>query len=195
MGGSKETVVSNTTSTSTPTPSAEETALNKLELQRQRELFGPGMNLQKQGMSLASQLLGGSTDLPGFIGDLGQGIGEEQTADIVKRSLEDIRPGFQSSGIFDSGVRAELEARTAGDIRRQTAEFNIGNRLNLLNLALSGQAQVQAPQIGFANQLSQRLSGLRSVNTSGTSNQVTSSPFNFGQAAGTAIGAAGLFLP
>ncbi|GAG65254.1 unnamed protein product, partial [marine sediment metagenome] len=101
----------------------------------------------------------------GFLGDLPGGISEERTGEIVQESLRDIDPRFQQSGLLDSGVRASISGRVAGDIRRQSEEFNIGNRLNLLNLALGGQAQVQQPILGFSSQLGQRLAGLRPTST------------------------------
>ena len=69
----------------------------------------------------------------------------------------------QAQGILESGVGASIQGRVAGDVRRQAAEFNIGNQLNLLNLALSGQAQVQAPGLGVGSTLGGRLAGLRSI--------------------------------
>ena len=65
-------------------------------------------------------------------------------------------------------------SRVQGDVRRQAAEFNIGNLQNLLNLALSGQAQVQAPIVGFSASLGNRL---QSTGTTTTSfNQQTARP-------------------
>jgi hypothetical protein len=77
-------------------------------------------------------------------------------------------PSFQASGIMDSGVSASVAGRTAGDIRRGAAEFNVGAMQNLLNLALSGQAQVQQPMLAQSSQLASQLAGLRAINTTGT---------------------------
>lgn len=74
-------------------------------------------------------------------------------------------------GLLDSGVNAAVSGRTSGDIRRQAAEYNIGNLQNLLNLALSGQAQVQQPIVGMSGILNQRLAGLGSTTSNYTSTQ------------------------
>lgn len=163
MGGEKTT----STQTQRATPTAEETELNKILLGQAREADPLVRQTQKSGLELADLLLQGQ-NLPGFLSGLPGGISPEVTSGIVQQSLEDIRPGLQAAGLFDSGVRAELEARTAGDIRRASEEFNIGNRLNLLNLAIGGQAQVQQPVLAGAGTLSSNLRGLRSISGSST---------------------------
>ncbi len=97
------------------------------------------------------------------------------TSSIVNESLADITPGFAQSGLLDSGVRAVVGGRIAGDIRRGSEEFNIGNRLNLLNLALSGQAQVQQPILAQSANLGNRLAGLRSMTATGSYSNTGSS--------------------
>lgn len=183
MGQSKTTVSSNTTTTPEATP--EEAELNKLEIERQKRLLEPSIGVQQQGLDLVSQMLSGSTNLPGYFGQIGEGIGREGTVigdqdinQLVTRSLEDIYPQFQNQGILDSGVAAELSARTAADVRSQAAQFNAqqdysrqaynqGNILNLLGLGISGQAQVQQPVIAYNQTLSERLAGLRPTTTVG----------------------------
>jgi len=123
---------------------------------------------QIAGLSLAEQLLKGSEPLPGFFNELSQGISPEVTQSIVNQSLKDIAPSFQSAGILDSGVAASISARTSADIRRASEEYNIGNRLNLLNLALSGQAQVQAPVLATSSQLLGTLGTLGRTTSSST---------------------------
>ena len=154
--------------TQTPKPTPEETRLNQLQIQATEATQPQLIEAQKSGLSLINQLLAGQEQLPGFFTQLGQGISPQITNDIVQQSLRDIMPSFQQSGILDSGVAASIAGRTAGDIRRASEEFNIGNRLNLLNLALSGQAQVQQPILGQAEMLGSRLAGLRSMTTQGT---------------------------
>lgn len=175
MGKAKETttVDQRTTQQVTPQPTAEETRLNQLAVQRE-EATQPGLiAAQMSGLELVRRLLEGSEALPGTFQSLAAGISPEVTSSIVSRSLEDITPSFQQAGLLDSGVRASVSGRIAGDIRRASEEFNIGNRLNLLNLALSGQAQVQQPILGFSSLLSQRLAGLRSVTSTGTTSGST----------------------
>ena len=190
-GGSQQS------STTTPKPTAEETELNRLQLEREKFLDPQIRETQSSGLSLANQLLRGEEDLPGFLSTIPGGISPEITSSIVQESLRDIRPSFQQSGLLDSGVRASIEARTAGDIRRASEEFNIGARQNLLNLALSGQAQVQNPILGFSGQLGSRLAGLRTVTQTGSSSfnqQTVQRPNTTSQllGIGTAIGGAAI---
>lgn len=197
MGGSKVETGGNTTTQATPT--AEETELNKMELQRQRDINPYIVPMQQQAYTLGSQLLQGK-QLPGYLGSLPQGVqseqmdvgstqlGEDYTADLVRQSLRDIFPQFQQMGLpVESGVAQSIAGRTAGDIRRNVAETNIergmgarqfniqtdqanqyqnlNNLFNLLNLAVGGQAQIQAPVMAGADTLGQRLAGLRTTQT------------------------------
>lgn len=85
--------------------------------------------------------------------------------------------------------------------RRGGEAFNIGNLLNLLNLAVGGQASIQQPVLSTGQQLTQALAGLRSVNTQGTATQNTTqygmNPFmksfqtSMGQVPSTIIGRIG----
>jgi len=116
--------------------------------------------------------------LPGYLNTLPGGISPEVTQSLVDQSLRDIKPSFQQGGILDSGVAASIGARTAADIRNQSAQFNLQNLQQLLNLALGGQAQVQQPVIGQASALGQRLAGLTSVSQTGNSSmQSNQNPF------------------
>ena len=182
MGRSQTNVTGDTAQSSKATPTAEETELNRLQLEREKFLDPQIRETQSAGLGLSTQLLRGESDLPGFLSEA-IGIGESQQQEIVDQSLRDIAPGFQQSGLLDSGVRASISARTAADLRRATAEFNIGAKQNLLNLALSGSAQVQQPILGFSGQLSQRLAGLRTINQTGNFSQQTLGP-SFGQTFG-----------
>ncbi len=126
-------------------------------------------------------------------------FGEEQTGEIVKSSLRDLYPQLQAMGVpLESGVATSIAGRTAGDIRRGVAESNIerelaireanlnigqttqyqniNNLLNLLNLAVGGQAQIQQPVIATGGTLGQRLAGLRTTTTTGATT-TTSNPF------------------
>lgn len=175
MGKDKQTgnstTVVNQTQQATATP--EEKRLNQLEIER-IEATQPGqIALQQQGLDLTNKLLSGSTDLPGFFGDIGRGLSEEAVTDLSQAALRDLYPQLNAQGILDSGTAASVAARTAGDVRRASYEYNIGNKLNLLNLALSGQAQVQAPLLSQSATLGGRLAGLRSISTSGTTSSNT----------------------
>lgn len=202
MGGSKSSGQSSGSSqqTTTVTPTAEETELNRLRLEREKSLDPSIRRAQQQGLDLSSLLLTGGSGgrgLPGFLQPLPGGISESVTQDIVNQALGDVRAGLQTGGLLDSGVRQELEARTAADIRTQSAQFNLQNLQQLLNLAVGGQAVPLQSPLGFGSLLSQSLAGLRSTNTSGTFNQRTQTvnPFltgsNIMQGIGTGIGVFG----
>lgn len=183
------TTVNNTTQTATPDPSMVEQ--NKLDLELRKGNQQGLADIQSSGLNLGNLLLKG-LGLPGYLNKLPGGIDEDTTQGLVDQSLRDIQPMFQNSGLIDSGTRASISARTANDTRLNSAQFNIQNLSQLLNLALGGQAQVQAPQITQAGMLGQRLAGLSSVNTSGvnTQTQIGMNPFrkSFAQAGGQFLG-------
>jgi hypothetical protein len=182
-GSSKETTVVESSGTQQATATPEERELMQLDIAARKEIQPQQLETQKAGLDLVNRLLAGETDLPGFFGQIGRGISPEITSEISQKAVADLMPSFQSSGIMDSGVSASVAGRTAGDIRRVSEEFNIGNKLNLLNLALSGQAQVQQPILAQSAMLGQQLAGLRAITTSGTQQQTTTRPRDyFGQA-------------
>lgn len=161
-GSSQETQSSGST---TRQPTAEERALTKMDLSL-REKTDPYLApMQIQGLKLGEQLLSGTTPLPGWMAGMEKGISPEITQSIVDESLRDVNTQMAGQGLMDSGTRASLISRTSGDIRRAAEEFNIGNKLNMLNLALTGQAQIQQPILGFSGNLGQRLT------TTGTTTQ------------------------
>ena len=196
MGSSKSTEQTSSGSTQTQTPNLHPIEVERMtRLSNREEFLEPQVrDVQSGGLDLVSQLLGG-LDLPGYLSGLPGGIDEGVTQDIVDSSLGDVRAGLQGGGLLDSGVRSELEARTSADIRTQSAQFNLQNLQQLLNLAVGGQAQVQAPIIGAGAQLSQSLAGARGMTTTGTgfSNTTTRNPFLTGAdimgGIGTGIGA------
>src|SRR3990167_9415251 len=172
MGSDKSKSTTTVNQSTTPTPTAEETRLNQLDLQLREQNQGALGQVQGNSLNLANLLLQGQ-QLPGYLQGLPGGISPDVTQSIVDQSLRDIKPSFQQGGILDSGVAASVAGRTAGDIRMNSAQFNLQNLQQLLNLAVGGQAQVQQPIIGQAGALGQRLAGLRSVNQTGTTNQTT----------------------
>src|SRR3990167_7748159 len=196
MGSDKSKSTTTVNQSTTPTPTAEETRLNQLDLQLRERNQGALGDVQGNSLNLANLLLKGQ-GLPGYLGGLPGGVDEGVTQSIVDKSLRDIKPSFQQGGILDSGVAASVSARTAGDIRRNSAEFNINNLMQLLNLATGNAAQVQTPILAQSSDLGGRLAGLRSVNQTGNSNTTTKSmnPFlkSFQQSAGTSLGKGLLF--
>jgi len=191
MGGEKKSETTVVNQTTTPQPTAEETALNKLKLEQQQELNPFETRNIKSGLDLSNLLLKG-LNLPGYLNTLPGGIDEATTQSIVDQSLKDINPYFAQSNLLDSGVRASAMARTAGDVRRQSATFNLQNLQQLLNLAVGGQAIPVQAATNEGVALGQRLAGLRSVNTSGVSTATSKGPNPFLQSfqtgAGTALG-------
>jgi hypothetical protein len=192
MGREKQSGSTTINQQSQATPTAEETALNKLQLEQAQAAQAGTIEAQSNSMNLVNKLLTGSMDLPGYLKTLAGGITEDQTQSMVNQSLRDIRPGFQSQGILDSGTAMSIAGRTAGDIRNQNAQFNIGALQNMLNLALSGQAQVQAPVQGATSQLGSRLAGLRSTTSSSSQSteQYSMNPFlkSFQTSLGSSLG-------
>jgi hypothetical protein len=193
MGSEKSSGTTVVNQTTKATPTAEETALNKLELERAQKAQPGQIQTQESGLNLINQLLTGNSDLPGFFKQLSGGISEDMTSQMVQSSLKDLYPQFQSSGIMDSGTAAAVAGRTAGDIRMGTAEYNQQNLMQLLNLALSGSTSIQQPLLAQSASLGSRLAGLRSTNTSGTTNTTSSSmnPFlkSFQTSFGSSMGA------
>jgi len=172
------------------TPTPEEEAYNKILLNRAQATDSQQTQVQQSGLSLINQLLTGQ-NLPGYLNQLPGGISEDVTQSIVGQSLKDVRPGLQAQGLFDSGTRAALETRTASDIRTQAEQFNLQNMQQLLNLAVGGQAQIQAPIQAGGSQLSGALAGLRGINQSGSSNVSSMNPFlkSFQTSLGQTLGA------
>lgn len=155
-----EVTTKNTEATATP----EETELNKLQLERIRASQGGQIELQENALDIGSRLLRGE-DLPGFLSGLPGGLGEDDISNLVGRSLEDVAFSSQALGILDSGQSQELGVKTAADIRANAAQFNIQNLSQLLNLAVGGQAGIQAPLQNQSNSLGSQLAGLRSTST------------------------------
>jgi hypothetical protein len=137
---------------------------------RQREL-------NRVGSENVLALLQGR-DLPGYLKKLPGGIDEATTADIANRSIKDIQPFFGQAGLMDSGVNQQISSRTAGDVRRASAEFNINNLMQLLNIGTGGQAQVVSNAQQNQSTFSQSLAGLRGSTTQGSYNN-KSSAFNW----------------
>ena len=187
MGKSKTTVNAQTGSTTTPQLSPAEQEFQQLQLERERAAQGGILGTQQQGFNLIQALLSGQA-LPGGYGNPYGGINEDVLSSITQKSIEDLAPQFQAGGLLDSGVRASVSARVAGDIRRQAEQFNILNRFNMLQLALGGQAQVQQPAFGYSSQLAQSLSGLRPTTTVGSSSQSSYAPNPFLTSFQTAFG-------
>ena len=188
MGKSRESSTTVVNQQQTPQPTPEETRRSQIENEALERISPRQTDVQLSGLELVEKLLRGESNLPGFFQQLSAGISPEVTGDIAQEAIADITPSFAQSGLLDSGVRASVSGRIAGDIRRGAEEFNIGNKLNLLNLALSGQAQVQTPVLQRSQLLNQQLAGLRGQSFSGTTSQNISRPNPFLQSFQTGAG-------
>ena len=166
MGGkAKETQVIDNRTTVEPTP--EEKELNRLRLAQQKEIYGPQTQSFQQGYELINRLLSGQ-QLPGYLSDVPRGVGEytpleptapidvssavlsdEYARDLSREAIADLMPQFQSMGIADSGMAAEIAGRTAGDIRRAVAESNLERKLAVEQY--NREAERAANQFNIAN--------------------------------------------
>jgi hypothetical protein len=197
MGREKQTIVTQGSSTTTPTPTAEETALNKLQLEEFQASSPARRALTQSGLNLGNLLLTGQP-LPGFLSGLPGGISPEVTTSITDQALRDVNTQLAASGagtFLESGASQAIGARTAGDIRNQAAQFNLQQLAQLLNLATGqGQAVPLGFQSNLSGQLGGQLAGLRSTRTETLGNQSTyqMNPFlkSFYQSAGTGFGTA-----
>ena len=175
MGGT--TVQAN--STTKPTPTAEETALNKLNLEKAQATQGGQITAQNNSLNLINQLLTGKIPQGELFNQLTGGISPEAMAGQATSMMRAGRTGAQKSGIAESGSADRAISRDlASNLLMPAQQFNIGAAQNLMNLALSGQAQVQSPIQNNVNQLGQQLAGLRSNQTTG--NQYTNGGLNLG---------------
>lgn len=160
-GGSSSSSNQSGSSTTTPQPTAEERELQKLELDRRRNVQPQLLQTDQQLLNLIEPLTRGQLLEGTAFGSLGQGISPEAQERITQQSLEQIRPGFQQSGLLDSGTRASLESRLAGDIGVQAEMQRQQELQNLLGFAFGAPAQAQQPMLAETAMLSQRLAGLR----------------------------------
>lgn len=171
MGGGKESSTGSTTQvinqTTTPQPTAEETELNRLQIEAIKATQPGQIQVQQNAANLINALLTGQP-LPGFFGTLAAGISPEVAQYNANQAVATAQPFFQTLGIQESGAAFAESSKLAADIFNAASEFNIGNLFNLANLAVGGQAQVQQPFLAQSQILGARLAGLRPVTTAGT---------------------------
>jgi hypothetical protein len=172
------TTTQNTSSTSQATPTAAEQEMEKIQLGQYKEFAPAQTQMYQNAFGLGNQLLTsfqgqGSPQWNSLIG----GVNQNQQNSIVQQGLNSISPQLQQSGIMDSGTAASVMGRSAADLYNQNAQFNVGALQNALNLALTGQAQVQQPAMGATSQLASQLSGLRSNTTTGSMYGTQVQPF------------------
>lgn len=191
MGADKKTTNTVSNNTTTPIATPQQTEMNQLQLDQYKQLLPQSTAMQQQGFNLGSSLLQGQA-LPGYLNTLPGGVDKDVQDSIVQESLRQIMPQFQSGGILNSGAAASIASRTAGDIYRNSAQFNIQNLQQLLNLAVGGQALPQSTGLANSSMLSSSLQGLRSFNQTGngTSTFKQQNPFvsSFETGAGSSLG-------
>lgn len=196
MGGEKTTTQSSQNQTSTPTADPSMVEENAIDLASKKK-FQPTADLLNQNAGNAVNALLTGQPLPGYLGALPGGISEDVTGSIVNQSLRDMNGQLARSGagtFLESGASQAIGTRAASDIRNQSAQFNLQNLMQLLNIGVGGQAQVQQPMLAQNTALGGRLSGLTSWNQSGSSSGSTigMNPFlkSFQTGAGSAFGGA-----
>jgi hypothetical protein len=190
MGGERTTTDTSQEREVTP----EQKELDRLALERAQANQQGLIGLQGSGLDFMTQLFGGlgGQELGGPIGDVLRGIDPSVTQGLVDQAVGDVNLGAQAQGLADSGIRAELAARTSGDIRRSVAESNLNRIMGLANLATTGQAAVQQPILGSQSALGGRLAQFGT--TRGQTIQRTPNPFlssfqsSFGSALGQKLG-------
>jgi hypothetical protein len=174
MGSTKIQTESGGTTTTQPTEA--EKKMQELQLAQYQQVQPQQTEMMQNAYNLGNQLLTsfGGQDNPQWKSLIG-GVTPEQQQSMISEQDRYLQPQLQQAGLWDSGTAASVRFRAATDLANQNAQFNVGTLQNALNLALSGQAQVQAPVQGASSQLANQLAGLRSITTTGYSSQ--SNPF------------------
>ena len=188
------TTIQSSSGTQQATPTPEETALNQRNLRIAQATEGGQTQMQQSALGLGNQLLTSFGDKNSQMWQsLIGGVTPQQQQSMISEQERYLQPQLQAQGIYDSGTAAAARLRSATDLSNQNAQFNVGALQNALNLALSGQAQVQSPVQSNVSQLGSQLAGLRTVTTTGRSSgnyDFFTSPFTSSllQAGGTAAG-------
>lgn len=196
MGTTKQTTTGQNSSTTTPTGSPLEQQFNQTMANNLNSLIPQAGQTSSSFLNLLNQwatAFGGGAAAQGPLGQLMGGISPDVQNSIVQESLRQLGPQFGQGGILNSGAAASIASRTAGDIYRNSAQFNVNNLGNVLSSLLTGNAQTQQPINQQAGILSSNLQGLRTTNQQGTSSSTQSqNPFlqNFYGGLGTGLGGA-----
>jgi hypothetical protein len=180
MGAEKTT----TTMNSQATPTAEETALNRQNLQMM-QFMDP---YQKKNYAALSDnifsILSGTTPAAKGIG----GVDAAQTQEMVNASLRDVAPGMQASGLMDSGSALQAGVRASADVRNANAQFNVSAAQNLFNIAVGGQSNLQTQGTQLSSVLGNQLAGLRTQNSTSTTKGMNPFLKSFQTSLGSSLG-------
>ena len=182
MGNNKTTNSTSTTATATP----EETAMEKLQLQRLQTNAPAQQQLDTNMYGAMNTIMQGGT-LPGNLAGIG-GISQDQTNNMTQAALRSVYPQFQSAGIMDSGSAIQGGIATAANVMNSNAQFNVSALQNLFNQALGGSSNLSNSTTSQNQVLGSQLAGLRSVNS--TSTQTSMNPFllSFQNSLGSSMG-------
>ena len=199
MGNTKTTTGSsqNQQQQMTTTATPEERQMEQLELSGMQQTQPQQVQVQKSGLNAINNLLTGNlAALPNYMRQSATGIDNNAIATQAGVMTRKLLPNFQASGVpLDSGeTLRSVTQQIANELLYPTQQFNIGASQNALNLALSGQAQVQAPVQANTNTLATQLAGLRQINQTGSTSgtqTTTTNPFlnSFYSADGNALAA------
>lgn len=169
MCGGGGQIQTTTNQTTTPTATAEEQAMEKIQLEQYKQYAPSQTTMFQNAFALGNKLLTGVSDQNSQQWQaLMGGITPQQTQSMINTQDRSLRGQLQQAGIYDSGTAASGRLRAAADLSNTNAQFNVGALQNALNLALSGQAQVQGTGLTQTSQLGQQLAGLRKNQTAGT---------------------------
>jgi len=176
--------ITSTTQNSTTTASAtpQEQAMEQIQL-GQMEQYAPAQTqMYNTAFDTGNNLLNavnqpGSPQWATLLG----GVNQQQTNSMVNTADQSLQGSLQQAGIYNSGTAATGRMKSATDVANSNAQFNVGSLQAALNLALSGQTQIQGTATNNSSQLGQELAGLRTTNTSGYgTSSVTGSGVNLG---------------
>lgn len=174
MGNTKQSTdtSSQSSSTTTPIPTASDTTLNPLETQSIQN-WQPLLNSLIGASGSATQSLLNGQALPGAYGTQPYGVDQNAQQAIVNQSLRDIPTSLQAAGALDSEAGQAYYARNAEYVRSQLAQFNSQQSLNALAAGFGGVQATTQPMFSQEQLLNQRLAGLRGSTTQGTTNTQT----------------------
>ncbi len=190
MGSEKSSGTTTVNQTTTATPTAEETALNQAKLAQYQQLQPQETNYYSNAYNLANALLTGQ-NLPGNFASIFGGLSSDTIGTQASNYVTKYMPGMQSLGITDSGEAAQSMAKgVANEVLLPAQEYNSNLLLNLLGLATGQSTSGTSEFTSGTNSLSTALAGLRSLNTSGTTNTntVSTNPFITGNSLMSGIG-------
>ena len=179
MGGggsqpSSTTVVQSSQSQSSP-PTAQEVALQQLELERRSSIQPQLLQTDQNLFNLLGPLSRGERP-GGIFSSLGTGISEQAQQEIIKRALTATNPTFEKYGLTDSGIKYDLQTRLAAQLATQSELARQSQIEALFSGVFGANVQANQPILNETNTLANSLASIRPWTSSSTSttNQSTS---------------------